>query len=918
MTNRKIDEEAIFHIARDLANAAKQSEYLQQVCGGDQELRERIQGLLDAHEKEQTFLKSNVQLETTAAKTPTAGAKSGSIAKPGEEIGRFKLLQQIGEGGFGVVFMAEQHKPIRRKVALKVIKPGMDTKGVVARFEAERQALAMMDHPNIAKVLDGGTTDSGRPYFVMELVKGVPITDYCDQNQLPADQRLELFITVCKAVQHAHQKGIIHRDLKPSNILVTLHDGTPVVKVIDFGVAKAVNQQLTDKTLYTAFGQMVGTPQYMSPEQAEISGLDIDTRSDVYSLGVILYELLTGSTPLETDQLRKAGYAEIQRLVKESEPQRPSTRLSTSGEKLTAIAKHRSVAPDRLSALIRGDLDWVVMKALEKDRNRRYSTPVELADDVNRYLTKEPVEAYPPSSVYKMKKFVRRNRGLVLAASAFAVIMITATTVSIWNRNAAVAARDEAKEALDAEKEALVEAEKALAAYRNLLLEQALAAAFNTDKKEISRVCKQWQDANFEPEMIYLFKGLHEQNNGAPEEAAELIRKAYLQNPNSIPIMAAYKILYSKQFRSNGSSKESEELGIKINEWMKNTERSSDFEDVLIGWSYIHTDPAKAQKLLKLDSDRRWPIRRVMYAHALALTAAADGNSRMAEQALKELNLANKWLVEENPLALPTELFVLTVACSLNDGLNDEDKVRAEEIAEKLKDNLSDYFLADGITYLYYRVTENTAIIKELHESDDHDHLGHLGHLQSAYYFRTGNNEKALQFLKRDSKFRLPRIVSACVAAELKMGKEARECYQQIKENSNTRLVDNALALNILLYLGDLEEAAQEAKAQKTSLDEIGYKKPFMSLKLRLDLIANSDLSVEELAEKFRADINESETAKCAGNYLLGLIACAKGKPDLAKTHFEAAVNTKQFIYHDCEMAKALLARGINSTDDEK
>jgi len=302
MTNRQIDEEAIFHIARDLTDTAKRSEYLQQVCGGDQELRQRIQGLLDAHEKEQTFLKSNVAFKSTVTQAP-AKVESGSIAKPGEEIGRFKLLQQIGEGGFGVVFMAEQHKPIRRKVALKVIKPGMDTKGVVARFEAERQALAMMDHPNIAKVLDGGTTDSGRPYFVMELVRGVPITDYCDNKQLSADQRLELFITVCKAIQHAHQKGIIHRDLKPSNILVALHDGKPVVKVIDFGVAKAVNQQLTDKTLYTAFGQMVGTPQYMSPEQAEISGLDIDTRSDVYSLGVILYELLTGSTPLETERL---------------------------------------------------------------------------------------------------------------------------------------------------------------------------------------------------------------------------------------------------------------------------------------------------------------------------------------------------------------------------------------------------------------------------------------------------------------------------------------------------------------------------------------------------------------------------------------------------------------------------------------
>lgn len=511
MTDRQIDEEAIFHVARDLTDVAKRSEYLQQVCGGDQELRQRIQDLLDAHEKEQTFLKSNVAFKPTDTQAP-AKLESGSIAKPGEEIGRFKLLQQIGEGGFGVVFMAEQYKPIRRKVALKVIKPGMDTKGVVARFEAERQALAMMDHPNIAKVLDGGTTDSGRPYFVMELVKGVPINDFCDQNQLPPHERLELFITVCKAIQHAHQKGIIHRDLKPSNVLVTLHDGKPVVKVIDFGVAKAVNQQLTDKTFYTAFGQMVGTPQYMSPEQAEISGLDIDTRSDVYSLGVLLYELLTGSTPLEIDQLRKAGYAEIQRLVKEAEPQRPSIRLSTSGEKLTAIAKHRSVAPDRLSALIRGDLDWVVMKALEKDRNRRYSTPVELADDVNRYLAKEPVEAYPPSSVYKMKKFVRRNRGLVLAASAFAVIMIAATTLSTWQWYEAEAARAEAEKAkFEAEEakseaeEAKAEAEEALKSEKEALddfaeelFERGITAVFSDDTADYRRVCERWEKANFE------------------------------------------------------------------------------------------------------------------------------------------------------------------------------------------------------------------------------------------------------------------------------------------------------------------------------------------------------------------------------------------------------------------------------------
>src|SRR5207245_184061 len=283
---------------------------------------------------------------------------------PGTIIGPFKLLEQIGEGGFGVVFMAEQHQPVRRKVALKVIKPGMDSRQVVARFEAERQALALMDHPNIARVFDGGETAGGRPFFVMELVKGLPITDFCDQIQLPINERLELFLNVGQAVQHAHQKGIIHRDLKPSNVLVTLHDGTPMVKVIDFGIAKATGQPLTDKTLFTNFAQLIGTPQYMSPEQAALTGLDVDTRSDIYSLGVLLYELLTGTTPFDKDRFKEAGYDEIRRIIREEEPPKPSTRLSTLGQAATTVSTHRKSDPKRLSQLFRGDLDWSVKTAL--------------------------------------------------------------------------------------------------------------------------------------------------------------------------------------------------------------------------------------------------------------------------------------------------------------------------------------------------------------------------------------------------------------------------------------------------------------------------------------------------------------------------------------------------------------------------
>jgi serine/threonine protein kinase len=377
-------------------------------------------------------------LEPEDLATSLAPDDAGLGEGEGATIGRYKLLQKIGEGGFGVVYMADQEEPVRRRVALKIIKLGMDTKEVIARFEAERQALALMDHPNIARILDGGATDSGLPYFVMELVRGVRITDFCDQHRYSPKQRLELFMQVCQAVQHAHQKGIIHRDLKPSNILVTLNDGVPVPKVIDFGIAKATQQRLTDKTVFTRFLQFLGTPAYMSPEQVEMTSLDIDTRSDIYSLGVLLYEFLTGKTPFDGNELLKAGLDEMRQRIREEEPLKPSTRLSTLQEaECQTAAIQRGVEAPKLINLLRGDLDWIVMKCLEKDRARRYEAAHSIAADIECHLKNEPVLARPPSSAYRFTRFLRRQRTAVNLFGAFLAFIITITAYEfISYRNA--------------------------------------------------------------------------------------------------------------------------------------------------------------------------------------------------------------------------------------------------------------------------------------------------------------------------------------------------------------------------------------------------------------------------------------------------------------------------------------------------
>ncbi|MGA2247477.1 MAG: protein kinase [Verrucomicrobiota bacterium] len=531
MTTPSDRELTLFSVARQLPERER-SAFLDQACADDPALRQCVEDLLQAIDVAGDFLEGPAADSFAPDGTVRFTAKAAEM--PGDKIGHYKLLQQIGEGGCGVVYMAEQEAPVRRRVALKVIKLGMDTKQVIARFEAERQALALMDHPNIAKVLDAGATDKGRPYFVMELVRGVKITDYCDKNNLPTRERLLLFVQVCQAIQHAHQKGIIHRDIKPSNILVTLRDGVPVPKVIDFGIAKATtDQRLTDKTLFTAFEQFIGTPTYMSPEQAEMSELGIDTRSDIYSLGVLLYELLTGQTPFDSKVLLQAGLDEIRRIIREQEPVRPSTRLSTmlAGE-LTTTAQRRQTEPAKLSGLLRGDLDWIVMKCLEKDRARRYETANGLTADLDRHLKNEPVMARPPTGLYKLQKFARRNKLAVVAVGAVAAALIIGLGVSTWmfirernaHQEAAAAEREQSRLRETAQqtqaRETLLrrQAEAAELAERQKAYASDMNVAFQAwDKGDVNRVDRLLDEHRPKPsqddlrgfEWFYLWRLIH-------------------------------------------------------------------------------------------------------------------------------------------------------------------------------------------------------------------------------------------------------------------------------------------------------------------------------------------------------------------------------------------------------------------------
>ena len=542
---------AIFDRAVELEPGPARDAYLDQACGQDDALRKKVDDVLAAHAGAGSFLEPPLPGEVATLDEPAISEGPGTV------IGRYKLLQRIGEGGFGVVFMAEQSEPVERQVALKIIKPGMDTRQVIARFEAERQALAMMDHPDIARVFDAGTTESGRPYFVMELVRGFPVTKFCDQRRMTTEERLRLFVSVCQAVQHAHQKGIIHRDLKPSNVLVALYDDKPVPKVIDFGVAKATSQKLTKRTMFTQFGQILGTAEYMSPEQAVMNQLDIDTRSDVYSLGVLLYELLTGDTPIDRKRLRTVAFDEMLRIIREEDPPRPSTRLSTV-ETASAVAANHGTEARRLSAAVRGELDWIVMKALEKDRSRRYQTASDLAKDVENHLNDEIVLARSPSPAYRLRKFSRQHRGGLITATLVAVSLLVGLGVAVRQAHlaeraatsAAIARRDaeNARENAEAERDdkakILDEKKKILKDLGTTLFQLGLTHVLSGEEASAREIVAQLEEQE-DQDLADKLDGLVFVMAGGDEDAAlALFKEVSRRNPNDPGSFAALMFIY--------------------------------------------------------------------------------------------------------------------------------------------------------------------------------------------------------------------------------------------------------------------------------------------------------------------------------------------------------------------------------------
>ncbi len=759
---------------------------------------------LDSDNARQRFLEKieaeDHSLKTELARLARAHANAGSFLDGGSEqlcetidsserefvgrqIGPFKLLQQIGEGGMGTVFMAEQKQPVKRRVALKIIKAGMDTKHVLARFEAERQTLAMMDHPNIAKVLEAGTTEDGRPYFVMELVKGVAITEYADVHCLSTRERLELFVNVCQAVQHAHQKGIIHRDLKPSNILVTKFDDRPVVKIIDFGVAKATNQELTERTMFTQFGQVVGTLEYMSPEQAQFNQLDIDTRSDIYSLGVLLYELLTGQPPFDRRRLRTAALDEVIRIIREEDPPKPSTRLSTLGQNAKGISEKRRTDPGGLGRAIRGDIDLIVMKALQKERNRRFQTASDFAKEISRFLTDEPITIRPPSPWYLALRSYRRNKTLAISSTVIASTMVIALIVVSW---------------------LLMDRHLVISKLRSQLVAQGLVQTLGNEAAGFNETLVMAREAGVSDDWILTLQGAEALHRGDNDTAQQYFVSALERDQKNV---AARAMLCIALFHEG-----------KIIQWRQNLDfldklkprpQHEELDKLFLAYArlYSNFDQAAVELESILKKHPSWHLARVLRAIALAESAQDTGDESAVHQALEEIQLPLD-LYPDNAFVLMVGLFVHEVAFRLLDEPSADMNETASQIAARLE-RFKDYDAGMMMVADYYDQTNNRIEALEVWRILLEDSRSFFQSRAMAEFYRDGRDKRILELKPTDPQ---ARIAQAYVLA-LTPGRreEAMQIYRDELTHAETTYVRHHL-LKLLLLMGERDEAEKQCK----------------------------------------------------------------------------------------------------------
>jgi serine/threonine protein kinase/tetratricopeptide (TPR) repeat protein len=853
MPDRRLDEEEIFHVARKIPDPEAQAKYLDQICAGDASLRERVEALLRIHEQDQAFLNPD-------SPNPPATADAVSpTERPGTTIGRYRLMEQIGEGGMGVVFVAEQEKPIRRKVALKVIKPGMDSKAVVARFEAERQALAMMNHPNIAHVFDGGMTESGRPYFVMELVKGVPITEYCDQNNSPTEERLRLFVDVCHAVQHAHHKGVIHRDLKPSNVMVTLHDSAPVVKVIDFGVSKAINQRLTEKTLFTAYGQMVGTPMYMSPEQAQMSGLDVDTRTDVYSLGVLLYELLTGATPFDKTRLQEAGYDEIRRIIREEEPVKPSTKINTLGNTANDICARRQSEPRRLSAKFRGELDWVVMKALEKERGRRYDTAASFAADVRRFLNRDVIEARPPSVVYRLRKTLVRHRVAFATTAIVMLALLAGLVTSTWFA---------------------VRLSATLRTLHDELTEKVILEAQSKEGEGTSAALTLARESRMPETTRDMLEGITSYYRGDNEAAIRTLQDVVQREPGNVTAHAMLALSHGHHGEWNEYTRQMMLIGDK-----QQALELKDYESLILGCAHLYMDTAKSMDMLQQTVDRHpeWAVARAMLGGAKGHRALELPDANLAEEALNETSLAIKLLSKNRVVALYNVWTHRVAIYFARAQGKDYEALRqdAEESIDLLKKDYTVYTAgAYNIAAFYEVLDEHEAAIDILSKAvgqADHDDW-------TSYYVgllvANGRFDDAIGLLdKIDVRSVSLRTAKASLLATIpERREEARSlCNGLLREND---AVDARLgAITVLCLLGERARVKSESEVCRELLG--GRRVP--------NWMPEKALAFHEgkTFDEFDEDCGQTPIGRMTFHYSMAMRQLSEGDRDGAIRHFD-------------------------------